>query len=60
MTTKERARQVIQSLPDDASMDDIIRALYIQEKCERGDRQIEDGHGIAHHEIERRFAPWVK
>ena len=30
--TKDIARQVIASLPDDASMDDIIQALYVREK----------------------------
>ena len=32
MRTKDAAKQVIDSLPDDATMDDVIHALYINVK----------------------------
>ena len=35
--TKEMAKQVIDSLPADATLDDIVHALYIRAKCERAD-----------------------
>ena len=34
MTTREIAKNVIDSLPEDASMDDIMRALYGQSREE--------------------------
>ena len=53
--TKDVARQVIASLPDDASMDDIIQALYVREKFERGLRQVRDGDGIPHEDVKRQM-----
>lgn len=53
--TKDIARQVIASLPDDASMDDIIQALYVREKFERGLRQVRDGDGIPHEDVKRQM-----
>ncbi len=47
MLTKETAKQVIDSLPDDATMDDIIHALYINIKFARGENEIREGKGIA-------------
>jgi len=43
MTSKETAQQVLEALPDDASMDDIMHALYVRAKCEHGERQIREG-----------------
>jgi hypothetical protein len=36
MTVKEKAKSVIDKLPDKANMDDIMHALYIQAKFDRG------------------------
>jgi hypothetical protein len=55
MLTKETAKRVIDSLPDDATMDDIIHALYINVKFSRGEREIREGKGIAHEEAKKRL-----
>ena len=60
MTVKEIARNVIDALPSDASMDDIIHALYLNAKFTRGDREIRSGHGIAHQDAKKRLQKWVK
>ena len=57
---KDVAHQVIDTLPDEASMDDIIHALYVHAKFEHGLRQIEQGQGIPHEEAKKRFQKWVK
>lgn len=38
--TKNIARQVIASLADNVITDDVIQALYVREKFERGRRQV--------------------
>ena len=58
--TKDIARQVIAALPDDASMDDIIQALYVREKFERGLRQVRDGEGIPHDDVKRQMQKWAR
>ena len=60
MAEKEIARQVIDSLPDDATMDDIMHALYVRAKFEKGEREIREGKGIPHDEAKRRLNKWVK
>ena len=60
MTTREIAKSVIEALPEDASMDDIMQALYIRAKLERAERSIEDGHGIPHAEAKQRLKKWLR
>ena len=57
---KETAKQVIDSLPDDATMDDIIHALYVNVKFARGEREIREGKGITHAEAKERLRKWLK
>lgn len=60
MTTREIAKGVIEALPEDASMDDIMRALYIRAKLERAERSIEEGRGVPHDEAKKRLQKWLK
>jgi hypothetical protein len=55
MQTKETARQVIDSLPNDATMDDIIHALYVNLKFARGEQEIREGKGVTHEEAKRKL-----
>ena len=57
---KNAAKQVIDSLPADATMDDIMHALYIRAKCERADRLIDQGKGLTHQEAKRRLRKWLR
>ena len=57
---KDTAKQVIDALPADATMDDVMHALYVRAKCERADRQIEEGKGITHQEAKRRLRRWLR
>ena len=60
MTTKEIAKSVIDALPEDAWLDDIMRALYIRAKLERSERSIEEGRGIPQAEVKQRLQKWLK
>jgi hypothetical protein len=60
MTTREIAKSVIDALPEDASIDDLMHALYIRAKIERAERSIEEGRGIPHTEAKRRLQKWLK
>lgn len=61
MTTKDAAKQVIDTLPEDASLDDIIHALYLKAMFERGDRQIDEGKCVPHEEARKRLLDkWVR
>ena len=50
MTVKEIAKDVINSLPSKATMDDVIHALYVHAKFQHGEKEIKQGKGISHEE----------
>jgi hypothetical protein len=60
MVTKELAKKVIDALPDEASMDDIIHALYVKAKFDHGQQEIRQGQGIAHEEAKQRLQKWQR
>jgi len=60
MADKDQARQVIDALPEDASLDDIIHALYVRAKFEHGERQIRQGQGIPHDAAKEHLQKWLR
>ena len=60
MTVKDIAKHVIDNLPCEATMDDIIHALYIRTKFDHGERELREGKGISHEEAKRNLQEWVK
>ena len=59
MAMKDLARQVIDSLADDATMDEIMHALYVSAKFQHGEREIREGQGIEHEEAKQRLKKWL-
>ena len=60
-TVKKEVISLVRRLPDDASLDDIMHALYIRAKIERAEREIREGKGIPHEEARKRILEkWVK
>jgi predicted transcriptional regulator len=60
MVAKQAAKHVIDAMPDDASMDDIIHALYVRAKFEHGERQIREGRGVPHKKVKERLGKWLR
>ena len=60
MTVKEIAKNVINSLPQKATMDDIIHALYVNAKFQHGEQEIKKGNGIRHEAAKKRLRKWQK
>ena len=56
---KKVAIQTINQLPnDDISINDIIEALYIRTKIEKGLKDIEDGNTITQNELKKEIKEW--
>ncbi len=51
MSTKEKILTVIQSLPDEVSIDEAIDRLYLLSKVERGLEQADAGEVTGHEEF---------
>jgi hypothetical protein len=60
MTTREIAKTVIEALPEDVSMEEVMRALYLRAKLERAERSIEQGRGIPQEDAKKRLRKWLK
>ncbi len=60
MTVKDIAKNVINSLPSKATMDDVIHALYVHTKFQHGEQEIKQKKGISHEEAKKRLRKWVK
>ena len=60
VAVKEKVKSLIDNLPDNTTIDDIIHALYIQVKLDRAEKSIRDGKGISHKEAKQRLQKWLK
>jgi predicted transcriptional regulator len=58
-TVKEEVRRMIESLPDDATWEDVQYSIYVRERIERGRREADDGKVLDQDEVERRMKPWL-
>ena len=56
---REEVRRLLDSLPDDASYEDIQYHVYAQQEIDRGLEAAERGDFVSDEEIERRIARWV-
>ena len=54
-SAKDQARQLIDQLPDDVSLNEIMYELYVREKIERGMQASREGRGTPHSEVKRRY-----
>ena len=60
MPIKEQAIELIKSLPDDCSLEDIQYHLYVRAKVERGIRAIDEGRVVSQEDAEKKVGEWVK
>lgn len=56
---KQQALDLIGTLPDDVTTDDILAELYFKTQVDAGLRQLEDGQSHSHETVEQRMAKWT-
>ena len=54
-TAKEAARQIIEEMPDQATWDDIMYELYVNQKIDTGLRAAEEGQVVSQDQTKRRI-----
>jgi len=59
-TEKESIIEMIKTLPDDVTMEDIIEAIYVRQKIEKGLKDSEEGRLYTHEEAKERLEKWLK
>lgn len=58
-SAKQDVQKVLDTLPEEASLEDIQYHLYVLQRIQRGREDIAAGRVIPQDEIERRMARWL-
>jgi len=58
-TAKEEIRRLIDTLPDDATWEDVQYSIYVRERIERGRRENAEGKLLDEDEAEHRMRQWL-
>lgn len=56
---KEEVRRILDTLPEDASYEDIQYHIYVRQAIERGIAAVDRGEILSQEEVERRMAKWL-
>ncbi len=59
-TTKQQMLRVIESLPDDAGIEEAIERLYVLHQIQIGIAAADAGQTVSHEEARRLMARWLK
>jgi hypothetical protein len=57
---KDRLREVVEALPDDVDIDELIEKLYLIKRLEDAEAEVAAGQVLDHADVEKRFAPWLE
>ncbi len=57
---KEQIIQLVQALPDDVTVDDVMAELYFKLQVDTGLKELDEGKGIPHEEVEERMSKWLQ
>ena len=57
---RNRLREILESLPDDCSLEDISYHFYVRAKLEEGLRDLDEGRVVPHGQVMREAAEWLK
>ena len=59
-SAKNDIKLLIEDLPDNASYDDVIEAIYVRQKIIRGLKDSEEGNYFSHEEAKALLKKWLK
>ncbi len=58
VSAKDLVRAALESLPDDATLDDILDEVYVQEKIRQGVQDANAGRSFTTEEVRALLAKW--
>jgi predicted transcriptional regulator len=58
-TAKDHVQQILSTLPEDATLEDIQYHIYVRQKIEQGLADVDAGRVISHAEVQQRLAKWL-
>jgi len=57
---KEQVLQLVDSLPNDITLDDIMAELYFKLQVDAGLKELDEGKGIPHSKLKDQMGKWLK
>ena len=58
-TAKEEILRMLETLPEDATWEDVQHSIYVRERIERGRREADQGKLLEQEEVENRMERWL-
>jgi predicted transcriptional regulator len=58
-TAKEQVQQILERLPEDASLEDIQYHIYVRQKIQQGLDDEDRGQVVSHAEVQQRLGKWL-
>ena len=56
---KDQVIDMIQQLPEDITVSDIMAELYFRQKVDAGLKELDKGKGIPHRQVKGRLKKWL-
>lgn len=60
MTVKERVLELVASMPDESTLDDIGYELYAIESIQGGLDELDRGESLSHEEARKKLEKWLE
>ncbi|WP_163539555.1 hypothetical protein [Gracilibacillus sp. YIM 98692] len=59
MSTKEEVIKLIKDLPENVTLDDIMRELYVRKKIDKGIQELDAGKFVSHEVVKEKLGKWL-
>lgn len=56
---KEQVLEMVKTLPEDVTLDDILAEIYFRAQVDAGLKELDEGKGLPHAEVEKRMSKWL-
>ena len=60
MTVREIVDDVMDQLPPDATLNDVVSQLCLRMKVQKAIKDVDDGRGVPHEEAKKQLAEWLE
>jgi hypothetical protein len=58
MIARSQLMEMVKELPEEIDVDDMIYRLYLRQKLETAEKDIEEGKVISHEDVKRETSKW--
>lgn len=60
MRVREKVIKMIEELPEDITVSNIMAELYLRQNVDEGLKELDEGKGVSHEEAKRRLNRWLR